>query len=277
MRLTTKIITGMMALAGCIVFFSVSKADVQNGAGAPSGKTGSPGDGSSCTGCHGGTAPNVAGLISSDIPASGYVPGTVYTITASVSDPTKNKFGFQISPQSTTGTKLGTLAVTDAARTVLVGANKYITHTSTGNAGISNASTWSFNWTAPAAGSGNLSFYGAFLIANANGTTSGDAVKLSTLAVSENISSSIKENSLVQINVFPVPATDVLNVSFSVIPEKNVTLKIFSLKGELIKETVFENSAQKISMNVEDLSEGMYLLEIISGNEKTIKRFVKQN
>lgn len=124
--------------------------------GAPAGYTGSPGDGQNCTSCHGGTATSSTGWITSNIPASGYVPGTTYQITATNSLTGSGKFGFEVSPQNASGTLLGTLAA--GANCQLVGGGKYVTHT---NASPS-ISTWTFNWTAPAAGTGNVTFYGAF-------------------------------------------------------------------------------------------------------------------
>src|ERR1700741_768120 len=92
--------TGTAAIM--ITAFGGSEAHSSSG-GAPAGKTGSPGDGGNCTGCHTGTATTQTSLITSDIPVSGYVPGTTYTITASVSKTGINKFGFEISPQNTSG------------------------------------------------------------------------------------------------------------------------------------------------------------------------------
>ncbi len=141
--------------------------------GAPAAKTGSPGDGSNCTECHGGTPTTVAGWITSNIPAGGYTPGQTYQITASNQLTGTGKFGFEVSPQNAAGTLLGTLAA--GTNSQLVGSNKYVTHTS---ANTSN-STWTFNWTAPVAGTGQVTFYGAF----AKGKPG--PVRLSTLVVNE--------------------------------------------------------------------------------------------
>ena len=125
----------VLAIMGSFIFgtalFTQSGLNANN-AGAPAMRTGSPGDNYSCTTCHTGTAQNVFGIISSNVPANGYVPGSTYTITANVSDPNKNRFGFEISPQDPTGTKLGVMTITDIARTKLIGSGKYITHTSSG-------------------------------------------------------------------------------------------------------------------------------------------------
>ena len=139
--------------------------------GAPSGYTGSPFDGKNCTNCHGGSASTVAGMITSNIPAAGYTPGASYTITVTVSG-SGNK-GFEVSPQNAAGTLLGTL--TAGSGNKLVGSGKYVTQSSS----LTGTATWSFGWTAPAAGTGSVTFYGAF-------TASKPVTKLSTLVVSEN-------------------------------------------------------------------------------------------
>ncbi|HUM47833.1 MAG TPA: hypothetical protein PLD84_12960 [Chitinophagales bacterium] len=67
--------------------------------GAPSSVSGSPGDNNkTCakSGCHPGNSTTIFNAITSTIPVSGYVPGTTYTVTASVTDPALVKFGFEI-------------------------------------------------------------------------------------------------------------------------------------------------------------------------------------
>jgi hypothetical protein len=158
---------------GSVFFLFLSSFIAFYPTGAPPAKTGSPGDGSNCTECHGGTATTVTGWITSNIPASGYVPGQTYQITANNQITGSGKFGFEVSPQNVAGTLLGTL--TAGVNSQLVGSNKYVTHT---NANTS-VSSWTFNWTAPAAGTGQVTFYGAF----AKGKPG--PVRLSTLVVDE--------------------------------------------------------------------------------------------
>ena len=83
--------------------------ETMNPNGVPAGMTGSPGDGDNCTSCHGGTATTTASLITSNIPASGYIPGATYTITATNSLTGSGKMGFEVSPQNAAGDLLGTL------------------------------------------------------------------------------------------------------------------------------------------------------------------------
>jgi|GEM_PF-684977 len=146
--------------------------DSKHSSGSPGGYTGSPGDGHNCNACHGGSTATVTGWITSDVPAAGYTPGTTYTITATATG--TGKKGFEISPQTLTGALVGT--VTPGSGNKLCNGNKAITHSSTITA---SPATWTFTWTAPAAGTGAVTFYGAFAITEA-------ATKLTTMVVSEN-------------------------------------------------------------------------------------------
>ena len=149
--------------------------------------SGSPGDGQTCqrAGCHTSSASvGSGGSITSNIPVSGYIPGNTYTITASITG-NSSKFGFQVSPQNASGTALGTMTAT-TNQTQIFGAG-YMTHTQLGTSG-SGSKTWNFNWTAPASGTGNVTFYGAFMITNNDNTSSGDTTKTNSLPVSENLS-----------------------------------------------------------------------------------------
>ncbi len=141
------------------------------GAPSPYYYTGSPSDGHSCSSCHAASS-NVTGWVTSTIPAGGYVPGTVYQITATNSISGSGKFGFELSPQSATGTYLGQLAA--GSGSVLVG-SKWITHSNA----TTSVSSWTFNWTAPTAGTGSVTFYASFARGHPG------QVRLSSLTVAE--------------------------------------------------------------------------------------------
>lgn len=149
----------------------------QGGAPSPYYYTGSPGDGHNCSQCHG-NASTANGWITSNIPASGYVPGTSYLITATNTISGSGKYGFEVSPQSNSGTLLGTLA--PGTNSKLVG-SKWITQSNASN----SVTSWTFTWTAPVAGTGSVTFYGSFA------RSTGSAVKLSTLTVTEQTGGSL--------------------------------------------------------------------------------------
>lgn len=176
-----------IVIVSIIAFTYQTEEGHTNRNGAPAGRTGSPADGSNCSvSCHTSTAvsnsPN--GVITSTIPTTGYVPGQTYTITGTVTGTGLVRFGFEISPQAVNGTLRGTPVITDATNTQIV-STKYVTHKNAGTSGT-NSRAWSFNWVAPAAGTGAFSFYGAFNAANNNNNDdSGDKIYLATLPINE--------------------------------------------------------------------------------------------
>lgn len=162
-----------------------------NNSGAPIGYTGSPNENNARTcasqngGCHTGTGTTFQqGMITSNVPACGYTPGQTYTITLSISAAGRNEFGFSISPQLASGATAGTMIAT--AGTQLNGNGRYLTHTEAGTIeSAPNARVWSFDWIAPPAGSGQVTFYAALNASNSNDANSGDLIFNSNLNIFE--------------------------------------------------------------------------------------------
>ncbi|HEY6160443.1 MAG TPA: choice-of-anchor V domain-containing protein [Bacteroidia bacterium] len=170
----------------CIAFmWDNSRTAYSNAAGAPAGFTGAPGEQTCGTsGCHSSSPVTpVPGWITSNIPPGGYTPGVTYSITATATYNGRSKFGFQVSPRDANNALAGTMAIT-SGQMQLVGAGKYMTHTTSGNSSP-NTKSWTFNWTAPAYGTGAVTFYGAFNCANGDATDNGDLIYTSTMSVQE--------------------------------------------------------------------------------------------
>ncbi len=247
--------------------------------GAPAGATGSPGDNNlTCarSGCHSGTANPQSGLISTDVPSSGYVPGQTYQITVSITQAGISKWGFQASPQSSNGTLLGTLTLTETSRTRFIGTgNKYVTHTTGGNSGATGSTSWSFNWTAPSTGTGPVTFYTAAMAANGNNGTSGDQVYFDNLVIEEDVTISINDNqSLSDIILYPNPAQG--SEMFIKNLKSDETLTIRDMQGKTVLKTDFSGNNLIQSINIENLPKGAYTLEISSESGSKIKRFIRQ-
>ncbi len=162
-----------------------------NNSGAPVGYTGSPNENNARTcasqngGCHSGTGTTFQqGMITSNVPACGYTPGQTYTITVSITVAGRNEFGFSISPQLTSGATAGTMIASTG--TQLNGNGRYLTHTAAGSVESEpNTRVWSFDWIAPAAGSGQVTFYAALNASNSNDANSGDLIFNSNLNLFE--------------------------------------------------------------------------------------------
>lgn len=153
----------------------------------PPGKTGSIFDGADCTECHSdygiNSGPGTVSIVS-DIPESGYVPGSTYTITASITQNGKSEFQFELSPHSLTGAKLGTLIQNSSTQIQTDGPRQYISGSGS-SLSNPNSNTWSFQWVAPAANTGDVTFYSAFLVGNSDFDPGSDYVYKTSLTVSE--------------------------------------------------------------------------------------------
>ncbi len=104
------------------------------------GITGKSQSGCGGPGCH--TGSNNTTMTVTGIPGAGFVAGTTYTLTLTVSNPSKAQAGFDLSVD------LGTLT---AGAGMALNGTQELRHT-TPKAAISGNTTWTFNWTAPAAG-----------------------------------------------------------------------------------------------------------------------------
>lgn len=249
--------------------------------GAPALASGAPADNNrtcATSGCHSGTASDRDGLITSDVPATGYIPGQTYTMTVSITEAGISRWGFQATAQNSAGDLQGTYTLTNAAQTRLAagtGGSKYVTHTTAGNSGSTGSKTWSFDWTAPSAGTGVVNFYTAVMASNNNGGTAGDLVYKDQLVIEEDLTASASSiSSVLSFSVFPNPSSGeeiVVTASKSSQPSR---LVIYNALGGIVKSETF-NSAQH-QVDVSKIPAGLYFIWLDQAGEKSMKRFIKQ-
>ncbi|HJQ68465.1 MAG TPA: choice-of-anchor V domain-containing protein [Blastocatellia bacterium] len=154
--------------------------------GPPPERTGAPGE-RTCNSCHSG--PDPTGLFTITAP-SGYVPGQTYpiTVTHTTEDKSRMKWGFQLTCLTGSNQRAGNL-IEDESTIVLMGEKEffdrqYIEH----NAGSTFegqffGASWTFNWTAPAADEGTLTFYAAGNQADGGFTNADDQIYTTSRAM----------------------------------------------------------------------------------------------
>ena len=146
--------------------------------GPPDEKTGAPNE-ANCTQCHLGNELDASdGSLMLTIPET-YVPSEVYTIVVNLSRVGQSRWGFEMTALDANGTRAGSFAADDAANTQLAEANskQYIKHTTIGTAqGTNDAHSWEFQWAAPDADIGPITFYAAGNAANNDFGTTGDYI-----------------------------------------------------------------------------------------------------
>jgi hypothetical protein len=226
-------------------------------------------DGISCTDCHfPGPLLTVEDWIMTNIPATGYVPGQKYTITASGIHNGANKFGFQITAEDKNG-KSGTFVITDATNTQFSPTGEaWVTHTAAGTTATGGTASWSMDWIAPASGSGIVTFYATFNAANGDGSNNGDVIYGSAKSFSQS-TVGIDENELAsQVSIYPNPATNFINVDLPV----SAQVRIFDLTGKLILDVEGVNGITTVDLN--EFEPGLYITQIESDGSNIARRFV---
>lgn len=263
------IVLVLAAAAGIWVLLGFSGEEgLKYPSGAPAGYTGSPGDGRNCTSCHGGTATNTSGTISTDIPPTGYVAGFTYNITVTVSG--TGKKGFQLSPQKPTGEQVGTLLPGTASQVLSGG--KYITHT---QASTASTATWNFQWQAPAQpGSGPVTFYLAHVVNKPN-------VFLSHLTVEENYHVGRPEVTQAEgLSVWPNPVSGPFSVKFTAPEESEFHLSLVPVNGGNaipMFSGMVKQGLNQLQFNIpEQATAGLYVLRIQSGAYSQMTKIIIQ-
>lgn len=184
----TKLSSGEIVMKGA---YKGSHIDTRNSGGAIAGKTGAPGEGN-CTDCHTGTANLNSQMNQLVMTVKGttdvvteYEPGQTYTLALSISGISIKK-GFQTTARTLSDNlTAGDLAAVAGSTARITQAQKqFINHAS----GTTSMSNFAFDWTAPAAGSGDVRFYVSSNHTNANGNTSGDEIHLSEFTFTEKVS-----------------------------------------------------------------------------------------
>ncbi len=210
--------------------------------------TGSPGDGSTCSNCHGGGSFATTGTITTNIPVAGYALNTTYTVTVSFTGGVGAKRGFQLTAEKAGGTKVGTFMAGSGSQ--VFNSQKTVSHSS------NTVTSWSFSWTSPSADQGAVTFYAALNAANGDGGTNGD--KVITLSTTVNV---LGTDSFFakQFNVYPNPASDMVTIKM---PENitTATVTIFDFVGKQVAKTNLTSTEN--SLDISNLPTGTYLVSI---------------
>ena len=238
--------------------------------GSPGGKTNSPGDGfSNCTDCHSGTPIDVNDWIELDIPAEGYEPGATYVVTLTGSHEAPGRFGFEMTAEDESGTKVGEFTSTDN-ETQLTNNGHAVTHTDEGINPSGDFKTWTFDWTAPDPGVGNVYFYAALNAANGDGTNSGDVIYTTEMMYQEHLTG-IKTVFAEQMRFYPNPAKEyiMLETGQKLLGSQ---LNIIDLSGKTVFSSVIMTKVRKIALG--DFQAGMYFIVMDKDGERKSEKLL---
>ncbi len=181
-----------IALGGMLAYSLISGSVVEAfSSGPPASRTGAPALGTfaaepTCTACHTTFALNSGPgtLTITGLPSNGaYSPNQEISITVTLTQVDRVRYGFEFTALDDLGQKAGELVVTDATRMRLVdgtgnfAGRQYIQHILAGTVpNGTNQSTWTFTWRAPAQSVGRVTFYVAGNAANGAAGNQGDYI-----------------------------------------------------------------------------------------------------
>ncbi len=158
---------------------------------ANTGNTGAPGETSTCASCHSGGSYGTVTLsiqafdLGTTTVAPSYVGGTQYDMRVTVNHTAGSPaaHGFQLVALKQTGntpiagySNLGS----NVKQKALSSGRTYLEHN-----GVAASNQFNFRWTAPASGSGNITFYAAGNCVNATGSDNGDKAGNSSFTFTE--------------------------------------------------------------------------------------------
>lgn len=231
--------------------------------GQPGSFSGSPGDnGLTCTECHAPGANHGGTVTLSGVP-SDYTAGTTYSLTLNITGSSVSKFGFNITAEDQNDNKVGTWTVGTGSRLRNGGAGDGLTHTAAGT----SSSSWTFSWTAPSTDQGPVTFYYATIQANNAGGNSGDQM------ISGNSQQVLSNDDVsnTTFKLFPTVVQDELNITLT---QQNAGVAtIYDMNGAMVNSIQL---TQENKVNLNDLTAGIYLLNVnVEGRTQT-ERFIKK-
>lgn len=245
--------------------------------GAPAAVTGSPGDSNNnCTVCHTSAATynafNLSVEITTDIPTGGYALDHRYTITVTQTSTGATEHGFQITAEMTNASKIGLFSALETVNTTiqnLGGTGTHVANTAPGG----DVSTWSFYWTAPSFDAGAITFYVASITGNKNsvgGHTTVDTEYASKTLVIGGVLG-INDAQILNFSMYPNPSDNKVTLQ---LPSgtNNAQAQVFDYLGKtlILKDITSSNS----SLNISNLSSGIYFVRIQSDNKVGVKKLV---
>jgi len=87
---------------------------------------------------------------------------------------------------------------------------------------------------------------------------------------------SVGELNMFEFNIYPIPASNMINISFDNISNDQIIIEVYDLLGRLNQSKISNVVNGKTSLDISELSRGIYIAKITSGSTVSVKRFIKE-
>ena len=182
-------------------------------------------------------------------------------------------FGFQLTAGFTNTKAAGTFAsLPSNVHSKTVGSFTEIEHSSALSFPSGNFSE-DIQWKAPSIGP--VTFYGIVNAVNNNGNEGGDAVSAPVTLTVQHSTSVAKVNSDANVTAYPNPCTNSLNLKVDNI-KTAYSVNVYDLRGRRIYENNAPTGTYNSTIDASKWAEGMYLIQITSGEAVKTISVVKQ-
>ncbi len=247
-------------------------ASLLSSGGAPSRRTGAPGDFTCAdSGCHVGNAVNTGSGSVSILGAGVYIVGMPLDLIVYAQREGAGAFGFSITVRDASNNMVGAWElVSDSGTEISEGGfdPTHVTHDQAVH--VSGEFQWNLRWIPPSADAGPVTFYAAANTANGTGTQLGDFIyTTSHSATFAGITDTETLGLPARISIdsiFPNPADESVTFDFDIVQPGIVQLHLFDMDGRLVSSLSRTLAAgnNRVRVATEDLAAGVYAYRLIS-------------
>lgn len=274
----------MLPFAVAILFLGNSGGP----AAAGNFKTGAPSAGGgteqTCSQCHnsgsfGEPVINVSfALDGTPVDLTEYTPGATYRVTVAVGYGATAPAAYGFSSQflniaNSPATPVGVPGNPDGSTQITNGTadRKYIEHNSP-----NVDSTFSFDWTAPEAGEGTVSYYVSGNLVNRAAGTSGDngSTAPTIITLAEGAPTATRNFAAIPHTLFPNPTPGPASLTVTPPNAGEYTLSLIALDGRVINSKTVSLSAGTTTLPVgsENLKPGIYVVQLMNADSRLVSR-----
>jgi len=246
-------------------------------------RTGAPGSSGTCmVYCHNGSTVFTNPQISVEMKnASGtvvtsYIPGATYTFEFTVSsNGSPSGYGMQAVMLDSSDNNAGDMLAVSTSNTQLItipNGREFVEHQGTSSTGFFSAT-----WQAPTVGTGDITLHGIGLAVDGSGDVSGDqASPTIQISMTESTVNSLNtiEKGFVSYEIYPIPNDGNFFIENKG-SEGSINLRVFDLTGiTLYSKNIHLNSNQNQELNLDNLVNGIYLIELDRDGVKETQKFI---
>lgn len=257
-------------------FNSVNRAGDPAGPGVSSSKN--------CTGCHSGIATvnnnTVMREFSLGNNLTAYIPGTQYTVTFKIN--AAGPVGFSATVlRNDSNTMAGSLMSDDTSQTKVVShlaSGRYYVNHRVGDV-TSGSKTYTFKWTAPAAGTGPVTFYIGSLSSNNDQASTGDTTYINAYVITEGSATGFADLHSDAIEaIYPNPVSETLHINLKKAVHGQINARLVSLNGSRSYNLLNEypaTGATQLSIQIPALAKpGIYFLNLTGSDWNHIQKIL---